>query len=214
MKLIIMQAEKIDFKVMDREYYRAGTSPTYATLSEKVYLSLNGEGRPDSENFQRSIEVLYTTAFQLKAILKKMGMDFVVSRLECLWWMAGGVEQDSVSKGEWRWRLLIRVPDFVSTEDVNLSKEFVMTNRKMSLAAYITKQKLKEGRILQVMHVGPYDRVGDTYSTLSEFMKAENLEENGPYHEIYISDPAKIPPERLKTIIRIPVRETGEVTSG
>lgn len=201
-----MEITKVDFRVMDREYFEAGKNPRILNLTEKEYLALKGVGKPDDPVYQKSIEALFSAAYQLKYLLKKKGNDFVVSKLECLWWVEGDGGYQEAPVEEWRWQLLIRIPQTVRKSDVEDAKEVMINEKGQFLAANIELTKLEEGKVVQVMHIGPYGDVGEAYSKLTAFMQDEKLEPNGPFHEVYISDPGRTPEDKLKTIVRQPVK--------
>lgn len=201
-----MASAILDFVSQDKVYFGATKKPTVLQLGQKTYLSLDGEGTPESVNYHASIETIYSAAFQLKFLHKKNGEDFKVSKLECLWWVDEGKDFSNTPMEEWCWKLLIRIPDSVSMDEVKGVAEKIREERGLKDVDRIRIDSLTEGKCVQILHYGSYDKVGESYDKLLDFMKSLDMESNGPYHEIYISDPNRTAPERLKTVLRIPVR--------
>ena len=201
-----METTILDFGTLDREYFKAARQPKLMVLDEKKYLTLDGQGTPDSIAYQISIEAIYSTAYQLKFHHKKKGEDFKVSKLECLWWADENKDFEATPMEEWRWKLMIRIPDFVTNTELKEAIARINEERELKEVSGIKIGYLKEGKCVQILHVGPYEKVGDSYQKLIQFIENSGLHSNGPYHEIYISDPNRTLPENLKTIIRQPVR--------
>lgn len=196
----------VDLVSLDKEYFSASKKPKIMLIDEKLYLSLKGKGSPEDVSYHTSIEALYSAAYQLKFNNKKKDRDFKVSKLECLWWTNNGRNFSDSPMNEWNWKLLIRIPDFVTIDQVEEVTAKLKEEKGMKEADLIQLDTLKEGKCVQVMHQGPYDAVGEAYEKLLEFMEDSGFQPNGPYHEIYISDPNRTDPERLKTVVRQPVR--------
>ena len=134
--------------------------------------------------------------------MKQAGeLDFKVSKLEALW------EDDprSIPMAEWRWRLMIRVPEELTAEHVRQACK-VTREKKGQDVPEVKRTRWKEGRCLQVMHVGPYDKIESAYQKLSLRAEELGLTPSGRGHEIYISDPRRTAPDKLKTIVRLPVK--------
>jgi hypothetical protein len=164
---------------------------------------VRGQGAPGGPQFQESIQKLYTLAYTLKfSVLKSRGADFAVPCLECLWHID---EPSALPVEEWKWQLLIRVPEQVTAEDLTTAGRLILEKKQLDTSA-VERLVWEEGPCLQVMHVGPYDQVGRAYCALFEHVRENNLVQNGPCHEIYVSDPRRVAPEKLKTIARMPVR--------
>jgi len=146
--------------------------------------------------------------------MKKEGKDFVVAKLEGLWWVDSDKPYTEVPREEWRWKLLIRMPDFVTSEIVEKARLEVMKKKKKKmkdvgggLLKEVKFEKMKEGKCVQILHIGPYSTEPETLAKMYEFMKDNGLVYNGPHHEIYLSDPRRAPEEKLKMILRQPVKE-------
>jgi len=206
--------EKLDLTKEFKSYFSAKTTPEIVSLEPANYLSICGKGNPSSEDFQKKIEALYSTAYAVKFQYKSKKLDFVVSKLEGLWWFDEekypnkNVETSSteVPREDWEYQLLIRMPDFVTKEETQISIQNVITKKGILLAKEIEFFTLFEENCVQIMHIGPFSTEPETLKKISDFMKDKNLVKNGLHHEIYLSDFRKTPPEKLKTILREPIK--------
>ena len=197
--------EKIDFAKAHKDLYTATSKIKEVRAGKATFLSFEGQGEPGGPAFQSAIQQMYSLAYTTKFMLKNMGkLDFGISRLECLW---PGEDMEHTPKSEWRWHLLIRIPEAVTETHLRQAREEIRKRHDLDTST-VSRWNWAEGRCLQVMHVGPYDEVGKVYSSLNEFAKAAGMATACPGHEIYISDPRRVAPARLKTIVRLPVRKS------
>jgi len=202
--MISSKLGKIDFAKIHKDLYTATGKIKEVSTDAATFLSVSGQGEPGGPVFQAAIQHLFSLAYTTKFMLKKAGkLDFAVGRLECLW---HGQDLERTPKCEWLWQLLIRIPDAVRATDLKEARKEILQKRQMDTAD-VKRWAWKEGRCVQMMHVGPYDKVGETYKQLDEFARTQGLATACPGHEIYISDPRRVPPEKLKTIVRLPVRK-------
>lgn len=201
-------ATKIDHKRELKELYsaRAG-EPTLVDVPELSYLMVSGIGEPGGEPFRQAIDALYTTSFTLKFQLKRSaeGLDFVVMPLQGLWegdpatFLAG---QRSI----WEWTLMILQPEQVTEDMVARAREGASKKRVLPALGKLRLERLREGTAAQILHVGPYETERVTIERLHAFIAERDLAFAGRHHEIYLSDPSRTAPEKLRTIIRQPVR--------
>lgn len=199
-----LKLEKIDFTRTHRDLYTATSKIKEVLAAKATFMSIEGRGEPGSSAFQSAIQQMFSLAYTTKFMLKNDGkLDFGVARLECLW---TDMDVDRKPRSEWRWQLLIRIPGAATEAHLKKAREEVRKQRDLDTSA-VKRLNWAEGRCLQVMHVGPYDVVGKVYKALDEFAGARGLATAGPGHEIYISDPRRVAPAKLKTIIRLPVRK-------
>ena len=110
---------------------------------------------------------------------------------------------------QWRWKLLIRTPDFITPEELHEAKAKLLAKGKGPEVSQVGLESIEEGPCVQMLHVGPYDTEPETISALAAFARENGLELHGLHHEVYLSDPRRVPPERLRTILRLPVRRAG-----
>ncbi len=197
---------KIDLTKKYKEYYTAKITPQLVEFGESNFITIEGKGEPAGKLFTQAVEALYPLAYGIKNLSKKAGNDFAVAKLEGLWWVDSDKPALEVPRDEWRWKLLIRLPDFISSEIVAKAKEEVIKKKKVELVNEIKFTKITEGKCVQIIHIGPYAAEPETIADMKNFIKENNLFENGPHHEIYLSDPRKTPPQKMKTILRQPVR--------
>lgn len=207
-----MPMQKLDLKKVEHSLYSAPKGHAVAVdVPEESFLMLDGAGSPTSSNaFQDAIGALYSVAYSLKFAMKKAdrGRDFAVMPLEALWWWDD--PKRSFHEGpekDWRWTLMIRQPDFVTARDVEAAIEDATL--KTPLAAKVRFGRYREGRSLQIMHVGPYKDEWPTIQRLHADIETAGYVKSGKHHEIYLGDPRRSKPENLKTVVRQPVRTAG-----
>lgn len=197
--------EKLDLKKKYKAYYSATKTPAIIDAPSIMCLVITGQGEPAGESFNNKIEALYTLAYGVKKIYKLQGKDFAVPPMGGLWWLNGNKSVLEVHPSEWNWKLLIHLPDFVRHSIVEEAKAEVLKKKKLDLVKEVAFEKFEEGKSIQVLHIGPYTAEEPTVEKIRDLMKKENLKQNGHHHEIYLSDPRKVSPEKLKTIIRYPI---------
>lgn len=206
--------DKLDLTKKYKTYFTAKTKPEIFESESAQFLSLTGKGDPNDKLFSDNIEALYSTAYALKFIYKAIEKDFVVSKLEGLWWFdetkyAGkdiATSSVEVPRSEWEYRLLIRLPDFVNKQELEKAKETVLTKKGIELAKKIEFYEMTEGKCVQMLHVGPFSTEPETLKQIQTFCESNALSKNGLHHEIYLSDFRKTEPNKLKTILREPVK--------
>ncbi len=197
---------KIDLVKEDKNYYNAKTDPQVVEFPKISYLAIEGKGEPAGKAFTEAVQALYPFAYGIKGLCKKNGKDFAVAKLEGLWWVKSNRPALEVPRSEWYWKLLIRLPDFVTSEIVEKAKQEVVKKRGIDLIKEIKLEKITEGKCVQVMHIGPYSTEPETIAKMKKLISESSLRENGLHHEIYLSDPRKTPPQKMKTILRQPVK--------
>ena len=204
----------IDYKKTQKELYLPKTAPSVIDVTRMTFITVDGEGDPNtSAEYTAAVELLYGLSYTIKMGSKSI-LEYVVPPLEGLWsvdddFRGGGAEINDKSK--FIWTMMIRQPDFV-TEDILEVAKISLAKKKPNLD--ISKAKLEtitEGLCVQVMHIGSYDDEPATVAALDGFA-IENgyildINDIRRHHEIYISDPRKVAPEKLKTVIRHPIRK-------
>ncbi|RJK95342.1 GyrI-like domain-containing protein [Vallicoccus soli] len=178
------------------------------------YLAVDGRGAPDPDGggeYARALGVLYPLAYALKAVGRDLGRDHVVPPLEGLWWaqdMAAFTTRRD--KGSWEWTLLLLVPDWLGPEHVDAARGRVAARRPALPLDLVRVELLEEGLCAQTLHVGPYDDEGPVLADLhGRWIPEHGLEMTGKHHEVYLGDPRRAAPERLRTVLRQPVRRRG-----
>jgi hypothetical protein len=205
--------KKLDLTQLHRSYYSAKTQPELTEVDAASFLSILGQGDPSSATYAEKVKALYTVAYSVKQICKLAHQDFVVPKLEGLWWYDEDqykyVSMDeaptAVPRDAWHWKLLIRMPETVSKEVVNDAIAAAVNKKKLATATEVQLFSLSEGKVVQMLHVGPFSEELITLKQMKEFIDSRGLKKAGLHHEIYLSDFNRTPPERLKTILREPV---------
>lgn len=186
--------------------YRATTKPQLVQVPALRFLCLDGHGDPNtSQAYAAAVQALYSVSYAAKFAVKKAGgPEFKVSPLEGLWWAADMSTFLTGDKSEWDWTMMIRQPDAVTGDLVARLADKVAANKSMPVAKELRLISFEEGAAAQVLHVGPYDTEGPTIARLHEFIQSHGFTLDGRHHEIYLGDPRRSAPERLRTIIRQP----------
>jgi hypothetical protein len=193
-------------------FYRPSPArPDIVDVPELAFLMVDGGGPPAAEPYQQALGALYGTAYTLKFTLKKAdaARDFRVMPLEGLWWTAleaPSMDQVLAGRDDWRWRMMIAVPDDVTVAEVAAAKEQAARKREQPALAALRLERFHEGPAAQIMHVGPYADEAPTIERLHAFAREQGYELHGRHHEIYLGDPRRTAPQRLKTVLRHPVR--------
>ncbi len=205
-----------DYKKEYKEFYMPPKTPTIVTVPPMNFIAVRGKGDPNTEDgaYKRAIGLLYGIAFTIK--MSKKGdrriegyFDYVVPPLEGFWWQDGLQGIDYAHKEDFKWISLIRLPDFVTKADFAWAVEEATRKKKadFSKVEFLTYD---EGLCVQCMHIGSYDDEPATVQQMHEFIEQQgySLAISGSrfHHEIYLSDARKVAPEKLKTVIRHPIR--------
>jgi hypothetical protein len=176
------------------------------------FLMIDGRGNPNTAPvYQEAVEALYGLAYGLKFHTKRsQGMDFAVMPLEGLWWVEGAPEFElrelMARKDEWQWTMMIAQPEIVTAEMLDSVRSETARKRNLAGLDRIRYTSFHEGQAVQTLHIGPYAAETPTIERLHEFIRANGFQFYGRHHEIYLSDPRRSAPEKLKTILRQPVR--------
>jgi len=184
---------KLDLYQTYKAEYATPRRPVILRVAEATYLGIAGRGTPGGEAFQEAVGALYAVAFTTKMASKSAGKDYAVCKLEGLW------------KDQWSWRLLIRTPDFIGTPELEATRRNLAEKGKGPLIDQVELTPLNENLCVQMLHVGPYDREPETIRRMEDFAAGQGYRFNGLHHEIYLSDPRRVTPEKLRTILRMPV---------
>lgn len=206
-----------DYKKEYKEFYMPASKPSIVTVPKMNYLSVRGKGNPNDENgeYKNSIGLLYGIAFTIKMSYKGSHkidgyFEYVVPPLEGFWRQDGSDTIDYANKEDFHFISLIRLPDFVTKADFNWAIQEATRKKKadFSKVEFLTYD---EGVCVQCMHVGSYDDEPKTVALMHEYLKKNGYQldfaENRYHHEIYLSDPRKCAVEKLKTVIRHPIKK-------
>ena len=207
-----------DFKKEYKEFYMPPKKPTIVTVPPINYIAVRGQGDPNAEDgeYKQAIGLLYGIAFTIK--MSKKGdrriegyYDYVVPPLEGLWQQNGSPDGsfDYSRKDDLSWISMIRLPDFITEADVQWAIAEVQRKKQLDCSG-VEFFTYDEGLCVQVMHIGSYDSEPETIAQMTTYLTEQGCiadhSETRMHHEIYLSDPRKAAPEKLKTVIRIPVK--------
>ncbi|MFH1215180.1 MAG: GyrI-like domain-containing protein [Pseudomonadota bacterium] len=202
--------EKIDYKKKFKPLYTPSQKEvSLVEVPVMNFLMVDGQGDPNtSQSFHDAIEVLYSVSYTLKFMIKKSGVaDYTVPPLEGLWWCDDMTEFSIGNKEIWKWTLMIMQPEYVTKE--LLEQAIAEVERKKNPVALpkLRFEAYHEGVTAQIMHIGPFSEEGPTIEKLHAFIRENNYEMSGKHHELYLSDMRRCAPEKLKTVLRQPVKK-------
>ncbi len=202
--------DKVDLKKELKILYNPSAKEvTTIDVPAMNFLLIDGEGAPTAPQFSEAIEALFSVSYTLKFMVKKgKGIDYTVMPLEGLWWVDDMTKFNADRKDEWKWTAMIMQPKYVSTNDVNLAVEQVKKKKNPVALSKIRFENLTEGPAAQIMYIGPFSAEGPTITKMHTFIENSGHALSGKHHEIYLNNPATTAPEKLKTIIRQPMKKT------
>ena len=206
-----------DYKKEYKEFYMPANKPSIIIVPKMNYIAVRGKGNPNDENgeYKNSIGLLYAIAFTIKMSYKGSHkidgyFEYVVPPLEGFWWQEGSDTIDYANKSGFNFISLIRLPDFVTEADFDWAVQEA-TNKKKADFSKVEYLTYDEGVCVQCMHVGSYDDEPKTVALMHEYMAANgyvlDISESRYHHEIYLSDPRKCAGEKLKTVVRHPIKK-------
>lgn len=201
---------KVDFKKELKQLYNPPKKDfSVIEVPPMNFLMVDGHGDPNTaQEYKDAIEALYAAAYKIKFTSKKtIDKDYVVPPLEGLWWAK---DMDTFTtardKSKWDWTMMIMTPDWITEEMYHQALDQVRASKDLPVLRLLRLENYHEGLSAQVMHVGSYDDEAPTLLRLhQEWLPENGYRENGKHHEIYLSDPRKTAPEKLKTILRQPI---------
>ena len=206
-----------DYKKEYKEFYMPKNVPAIITVPKMNYIAVRGSGDPNTEDgeYKTAIGLLYAVAFTIK--MSKKGnhkiegyFDYVVPPLEGFWWQDGIEGVDYSRKADFHWISVIRLPDFVSENDFRWALQEAEEKKKQDFSG-VEFLTIEEGLCVQCMHIGSYDDEPGTVQLMHEFMEKEGYElditDRRLHHEIYLSDVRKVALDKLKTVIRHPIKK-------
>ncbi len=203
--------DTIDFKKKYHELYSAPAGKVGEVVVPKfIFAMVDGEGAqggPEaSPEFQNAIGALYSITFTLKFARKKAGLgpDYTISPLEGLWWMADGQPFDIARTGQWRWTLMIMQPDFIDPAEFAQTLGELKLSKPNPALAKLRLEAFEEGPSVQIMHVGPYSAEAENIQKMEDYCAAHGYALRGRHHEIYLGDPRRARPDKLRTLLRHP----------
>lgn len=206
-----------DYKKEYKEFYMPKDKPSIITVPSMNYIAVRGHGDPNQEDgeYKQAISLLYGVAFTIK--MSKKGdyqidgyFDYVVPPLEGFWWQNGVAGVDYAHKENFEWISVIRLPDFVTRDDFDWAIKEATKKKKIDFSK-VKFMTYDEGLCVQCMHIGSYDDEPTTVASMHKFMEQQgyilDITDQRLHHEIYLSDARKVVPEKLKTVIRHPIKK-------
>jgi len=202
-KVVLMT--KFDFK--KTADYTATSKFQVLVPEPSNFLMIDGEGDPNTADaYKNALQTLYPVAYKMKFSSQLSGHDYVVPPLEGLWWAENlSSFTRNRNKSEWQWTMMLRVPGWLGEEDFQSSLTAAMKGAELPSSQALRLDRLEEGACVQVLHTGPYDAEGPVIEGLHEFAANQGWKLAGVHHEIYLSDPRRSSPDKLKTILRQPI---------
>jgi hypothetical protein len=205
---------RLDLKKENKELYNpSAKGVSIIDIPEMSFLMIDGEGDPNrSQEYQASIEALFSVSFKVKFLSEKENsQDYVVMPLEGLWWAENMEDFSITDKSSWKWTSMIRQPNFITKEMIKKAIEEVNKKKDLPILSRIRFESLREGLSAQILHIGPYSEEGSTIEKLHNFIEEKGYEFDGGmpgerHHEIYFNDARRAKAEKLKTIIRQPIK--------
>lgn len=199
---------KIDLKKQLKHLYNPSQKEvSVVDVPPMNFLMIDGQGDPNtSEAYQQAIEALFSVSYTLKFMIKKgeAAIDYAVMPLEGLWWAEDMTQFSAENKDAWLWTAMIMQPEYVTEKLFEDAKEQAAKKKDLPALSLIRFEPFHEGKAAQIMHIGPYAEEGPTIEKIHHFIKQQGGELRGKHHEIYLGDPRRTAPERLKTVIRQP----------
>jgi hypothetical protein len=203
--------DKLDFKVELKYLYQPGVKAfAVVDVPRLDFLMVDGHGDPNtSPAYKEAVEALYAVSYKLKFMSKKeQGKDYVVPPLEGLWWAQDMQAFTTLrDKSAWDWTMMILQPDWVDQGMFAKAVEAVRKSEDRPGLSRLRLDQYVEGLSVQILHVGSYDAEAPVIARMHAFINENGYQPSGKHHEIYLSDPRKVPPEKLKTVLRQPVKK-------
>jgi hypothetical protein len=201
--------EKLDLKKQWKHLYQP-TASTIVTVDVPplTYLMVDGEGNPNtSQSYKDAVEALYSLSYTLKFTLKKSprAIDYGVMPLEGLWWADDPQAFHTADKSTWKWTAMILQPEFIAQPQVDAAFDEVRKKKNLAALDLVRYKTFTESTCAQTLYIGPFAAEGPTIERLHAFIHTAGKQFRGKHHEIYLSDPRRTAPEKLKTILRQPM---------
>ena len=198
------KSQKLDLYAKHKNEYVAGRLPVLVSVGPAKYLGFSGRSAPGAPEFDNAIGALYTMAFTIKMARKAAGSDYMVTKLEGQWWLDEGAPEPTPTT-VWNWQVMLRVPPFITEKERAKAAEDLVAKGKPADVRRVQLVEFEEGPCVQILHIGPYTDEKESIARMREFAAQAGRKFSGRHHEIYLSDPRKVKPDRLKTILRQPV---------
>ncbi len=203
--------KKIDFKKELKHLYKPSAKEVaIIDVPEMNFLMIDGVGDPNTaQEYKDAVEALYAVSYALKFMIKKgeKAIDYGVMPLEGFWWVDDMTQFSMNNKDIWKWTAMIMQPEYVTEDLFNKALEQVEKKKNPPALSKIRFGSFHEGLAAQIMHIGSYSEEGPTIKKLHNIIKENGYKLRDKHHEIYLSDPRRSAPEKMKTVIRQPIKQ-------
>ncbi len=204
--------KKIDYKKELKEIYLPPVRKiAFVEVPTMKFAIIDGQGDPNiSKEYQDAVQALYGLSYNLKFMVKKseIARDYTVMPLEGLWWTDDMNDFNLHNKKIWKWSAMIMQPEFITDDMVEEARHQVMKKKGIKALEKIRFEDYKEGLVAQTMYIGPYEEEDSTIEKIHGFITEKGYQLTGKHHEIYLSDPRRTAPEKLKTVLRQPCKKS------
>jgi len=204
---VLKAMNKIDFKKELKHLYNpSAKAAVVVDVPPLNFLMIDGQGDPNTAvAYKEAVEALFSLSYALKFMVKKeLGVDYAVMPLEGLWWVEDMSRFSLNDKSAWQWTAMIMQPEYIVADLVEVARTQLARKKKLPALPRLRLETLHEGQAAQILHLGPYAAEAPTIEKLHQFITAQSGQRLGKHHEIYLNDPNRTAPEKLKTVIRQP----------
>ncbi|HHF7012573.1 small molecule-binding protein [Streptococcus mutans] len=208
---------KHEWRKFEKELYGVKAKPIFLEVEEQQFITIKGKGNPNDQDFSNRVSALYALAYGIKMAYKqamkteqddRAVTDFAVYPLEGLWQQAEDVKEDTLEKDKLSYTIMIRQPEFITKELVAQALDRVKIKKPNSFYESISFESIKDGKCIQVLHIGSYDDEPQSFAKMDAFAKEHGLKRSSDIHrEIYLSNTQRTEKSKLKTILRYQVEE-------
>ena len=208
---------KHEWRKFEKELYGVKAKPIFLEVEEQQFITIKGKGNPNDQDFSNRVSALYALAYGIKMAYKqamkteqddRAVTDFAVYPLEGLWQQAKDAKEDTLEKDKLSYTIMIRQPEFITKELVAQALDRVKIKKPNSFYESISFESIKDGKCIQVLHIGSYDDEPQSFAKMDAFAKEHSLKRSSDIHrEIYLSHAQRTEKSKLKTILRYQVEE-------
>lgn len=202
--------EKLDLKKTLKHLYEPSAKAfSIVDVPSMNFIMIDGQGNPNtSPEYSDAVQALYSGAYTLKFMVKKeLGVDYPVMASEGLWWMDDMREFSVSRKDEWKWTMMIMQPEIITPSLFKQAVDEAFAKKGLTALSRLRLERVDEGMAAQILFFGPYADEGPTIARLHQFIRENGCINSGKHHEIYLGDPRRTAPEKLRTVIRQPMRK-------
>ena len=200
--------DKLDLKKKYKMAFSARKKPEIVTIPKMQYVTFSGKGDPGtSKDFEEAMGVLYGLAFTIKFMYKEKEMDFVVAPLEGQWWSENIEVFTQNKRDEWLWKVMIALPEYVTETDFETARKKLKIKKNPPQLEKAVLERMEDGLVVQILYIGSYSEEADTIAMIHHFAEDQGYRLRGKHREVYLSNPQRTSPDKLKTILRHPLEK-------